>query len=329
MRLQQLLARPDTEARAEMGKKIATRGGSLVARILMYLFLISVSYVLLYPLLFAFSQAFRTVDDVYNANVIWIPTRLTLDNFRTLWEGIDYITLFRNTLIICLGSSLAQVAVCAVTGYGMARFKFKEKGFWMAVLLLTVVLPPQIVSIPNFFLYRDFDPTGLFGLIESLTGVRIQIRLLDTLGVYFLPAILGQGMRSGIFILIFWQFFRGLPQELEDAAYVDGAGPLRTFRSVMLPNCRAAVVVSFLFSIVWYWNDTYVGSMYTESLETISVRLSLISSDITTLGLQVDRMTESIYIQAAILISITPLLLLYLFCQRVFVESVERAGIVG
>lgn len=97
----------------------------------------------------------------------------------------------------------------------------------------------------------------------------------------------------------------------------------------MLPNCKAAIVVVFLFSLVWYWNDTYIGSMYTESLETVSVRLALINSDITSMGLQVDRMTQSLYTQAGVLISILPLLILFLFCQKAFVESVERTGIVG
>lgn len=311
------------------GKQAASKIGPLIAKIIMYVFLCSLSYVLLYPLLYAVSQAFRTAEDVYNANVIWLPTKLTLDNFKTLWNGINYLELFKNTIIICLFAALMQVAVSSLTGYGFARFKFKEKGVWMIVLLLTVVVPPQIVSIPNFFLYKQFDPLGLLALIKNLTGIDIQIGLLDSFAVYLLPALLGQGIRSGIFILIFRQFFHGLPQELEDAAYVDGAGPVKTFFKVMLPNCKPAIVVVFLFSIVWYWNDTYIGSMYTESLETVSVRLALINSDITTLGLQVDRMTQSLFTQAGVLISITPLLILFLICQRAFVESVERTGIVG
>lgn len=315
--------------RGQARRRLLQGAGGLVARILLYALLICISYILLYPLLYAVSQAFRTAEDLYNTNVIWIPTSLTLDNFKALWRLIDYPALFRNTVIICLGSSLLQVAVAAVTGYGFARFRFKEKGVWMAILLLTVVLPPQIVSIPNFFLYKDFDVFGILSLIQHLTGYEVQIKLLDTLGVYYLPAVFGQGFRSGIFILIFWQFFRNLPQELEDAAHVDGAGPLRTFLRVMLPNCRAAIVVVFLFSLVWYWNDTYIGNMYMESMETVSMRLALINSDISALSLGLDRLTQIPYIQAGVLLSVSPLLLLYLVCQKVFVESVERAGIVG
>ena len=303
--------------------------GKLAANIILYIFLFSLSYVILYPLLYAISQAFRTPADVYNANVIWLPTTLTLENFKTLWNGINYPELFKNTVIICLVTAFMQIVVCSVTGYGLARFKFKEKGFWIIVLLITVVVPPQIVSVPNFFLYKQFDPLGLLALLKNTVGIDIKIGLLDSFAVYFIPALLGQGIRSGIFILIFRQFFHGLPQELEDAAYVDGAGPIKTFLSVMLPNCKAAIVVVFLFSLGWYWNDTYIGSMYTESLETVSVRLALINSDITSMGLQVDRMTQSLYTQAGVLISILPLLILFLFCQKAFVESVERTGIVG
>ena len=97
----------------------------------------------------------------------------------------------------------------------------------------------------------------------------------------------------------------------------------------MVPNCRAAVVVVFLFSLVWYWNDTYIGNMYMESMETVSMRLALINSDVSALGLNLDRMSQVPYVQAGVLLSISPLLILYLFCQKVFVESVERAGIVG
>lgn len=145
-----------------MNRRIAQTGRPVGYTAAVYALLICLSFVLLYPLLYAFSQAFRTQADIYNANVIWIPTALTWENFRVLWKGIDYPLLFKNTLLICVGSSLLQTAVCVVTGYGFARFRFKEKALWMVLLLLTVILPPQIVSIPNFFLYKDFDAFGSF-----------------------------------------------------------------------------------------------------------------------------------------------------------------------
>ena len=121
--------------RAQMNRRIAQMAARWVIRLLMYALLICLSFVLLYPLLYAFSQAFRTQADIYNANVIWIPTAFTWDNFRVLWKGIDYPLLFKNTLLICVGSSLLQTAICAVTGYGFARFRFREKALWMVLLL--------------------------------------------------------------------------------------------------------------------------------------------------------------------------------------------------
>ncbi len=320
----------------KIGKKQAMRkagqlGEHFVVKVLMYAFLISVSFVLLYPLLYCISMAFRSSDDMYDPNVIWVPLHFTLENITTIWEKIEFPKLFGNTVLLCVGSALLQVVICAVTGYGFARFQFREKGIWMLVLILTVILPPQIASIPNYFMMKKFDVFGIIGLIENLSGYIFEIKLLDTVWAYFLPAVFGMGLRSGLFILIFRQFFRGLPHELEDSSYVDGAGPLRTFLKVMVPNCRAAVVVVFLFSLVWYWNDTYYGFMYMEEMETVSMRLSQISADISQLlPNMVGDPTQGVpYVQAGVLLSILPLLILYLVCQKVFVESVERVGIVG
>ena len=294
-----------------------------------FILLLGIQFVLIYPILYMVITAFRGRADMEDPSVVWLTRPWTLDNMALLVKTMNYPALLGYTAEISFVSAFLQTFVCGVVGYGFARFRFREKALWMVLLLLTVILPPQIVSIPNFFLYKDFDAFGILSLVQRLTGYDIQIRLLDTLGVYFLPALFGQGMRSGLFILIFWQFFRGLPQELEDAACVDGAGSVKTFLRVMTPNCRAAIVVVCLFSLVWYWNDTYIGNMYMESMETVSMRLALINSDITNLGLNLDRMGQIPYVQAGILVSIFPLLLLYLVCQKVFVESVERAGIVG
>lgn len=303
----------------------------LISRILMYGLLVSVSFVLLYPLFYSLSTAFRIAEDMHDPNVIWIPTTFTMENIVTIWDKLQVPRLYLNSVLICGGSALLQVIVCAVTGYGFARFQFREKPLWVLVLVLTVILPPQISSIPNFFQLKNFDVAGILGLIGGLTNSRIEIRLLDTVWAYYLPALFGQGLRSGLFILIFRQFFRGLPRELEDSSYVDGAGPIRTFVKVMAPNCRSAIVVVFLFSLVWYWNDTYYGLMYMEDLQTLSVRLSQISADISLIvpNLVGDPTLGVPYVQAGVLLSIMPLLVLYIFCQRVFVESVERAGIVG
>ena len=199
--LQQKIDHLEKVGKKQMTRNAVNKGRSFVARLLMYAFLISVSFVLIYPLLYSFSTAFRIPEDMYDPNVVWVPTRLTFDNIKTILEKISFPTLFSNTLILCVGSALFQVVVCAVTGYGLARFKFKEKGILMFILVLTVILPPQIASIPNFFMMKKFDVFGLISFIENMTGYIIDVKLLDTVWAYFLPAVFGMGLRSGLFIL--------------------------------------------------------------------------------------------------------------------------------
>ena len=318
----------DRELRA---KKLSAATGGFVGRVLLYVFLIGVSFVLLYPILYMLSMAFRPLDQMYDPNVEWIPTSFTLSNVQLIWTRMKYPVLLKNSLILCLGSTLLQTAACALTGYGFARFRFKEKGLWMALLFLTIVLPPEAVSVANYLELKDFSVLGIVPLAEKLADLRITINLLDTAAVYFLPALFGAGMRSGLFILIFRQFFSGLPKELEASAYVDGCGALKTFVRIILPNTKPAVVVVALLSFVWYWNDTYYGFMYLDDLQTVSMRLSQIVTDMTQIfpNFYGDPNQATPLVQAGALMSIGPMLIIYMLCQKVFVESVERSGIVG
>ena len=177
--------------------------------------LIETSFVLLYPLLYAVSVAFRPPAQLNDPVVIWIPKSLTLDNIRQVWDFIEFPKLLGNTVLIDLFSTLFQTLSCCVVGYGFARFAFKGKGLLFAVVILTIVIPPQAVTISNFMQFK-------------------QMGILDTPLAFYLPALTANGIRSGLFIFIFRQFFRGMPVEIEDAAYVDGCGPVRTFLRIMV-----------------------------------------------------------------------------------------------
>lgn len=312
-------------------KKAGMLAGKAAVRILLYVFFICVSFVLLYPILYMLSMAFRPLEQMYDPNVDWIPTSLTFDNVKLIWTRMHYPVLFRNSVFLCLGSTLLQTAVCALTGYGFARFSFKDKRIWMVLLFLTIVLPPEASSVANYLELKDFSALGLVPLAEILGNLRITVNLIDTVAVYFLPAVFGAGMRSGLFILIFRQFFSGLPKELEASAYVDGCGAHKTFFRIILPNTKPAVVVVALLSFVWYWNDTYYGFMYLDELQTVSMRLSQIVTDMTQIfpNFYGDPNQATPLVQAGALMSIGPMLLIYMLCQKVFVESVERTGIVG
>ena len=203
----------------------------------------------------------------------------------------------------------------------------------MAILFATIIVPPSVVSVAAYIQMNDFPILGIVPLMEWITGQSIKMNLLDTVWVYFLPAMFGAGISSGIFVLVYYQFFRSFPEALEDSAYVDGAGAARTFVRIVLPNMRAPTIVVFLLSMVWYWNDSEISTTFTLQLQTISGRLLTVYSDMTQiLGAASGHGTyhEDVpLIQAAMLIAVIPMLALFLLCQRSFVKSVATAGIVG
>lgn len=306
---------------------------SVLIRFLLYAFLISMSFVLVYPIIYMLAMAFRPLAELKDPTTLWLTGAPTLDNLKTMWEHMELSTILPQSVFISVVSALLSTVVCAVTGYGFARFKFREKGIWIGVLFATIVVPQTVLSIASYLQMKDFPIMGIVPLVELITGKAIEINLLDTLWVYFLPAMFGSGLSSGIFILVFFQFFRGLPVELENSAYVDGAGPIRTFFSIAFPNMKPPTVVVFLLSMVWYWNDRQISGTYCIQLQTISKRLLSVYTDMTQLlgvanghGVYHE---EVPLIQSALLIAVIPMLLLFLLCQRSFVKSVATAGIVG
>lgn len=282
------------------------------------------SFVILYPILYMISTSLRPQAEMNDPSVMWIPKSIRFENFSEVWTAIDYPGTLWNTLILNIISSVLQVGTCALTGYGFARFKFKGKNFFFALVLLQIIVPVQIILIPQFSQFRYFD---IFGLFNALMGD--SINLVDTNLSMYIPALMCNGIRAGLFIYLFRQFFRGLPKELEDAAYLDGCGPFKTFISVMVPNAASSFLTVFIFSIVWYWNDYYVSSMYFTKANTISLKIDGISNIISMyltgeVGVASDYI---VWMEAACLLAITPIVIMYIFLQKYFTEGIARAGL--
>ena len=282
------------------------------------------SFVILYPILYMISTSIRPQAEMNDPSVMWIPKTIRMENFVEVWNAIDYPGTLWNTLILNIVSSVLQVGTCALTGYGFARFKFKGKNFFFALVLLQIIVPVQIILIPQFSQFRYFD---IFGLFNALMGD--SINLVDTNLSMYIPALMCNGIRAGLFIYLFRQFFRGLPKELEDAAYLDGCGPFKTFISVMVPNAASSFLTVFIFSIVWYWNDYYVSSMYFTKANTISLKIDGIANIISMyltgeVGVASDYI---VWMEAACLLAITPIVIMYIFLQKYFTEGIARAGL--
>ncbi len=295
------------------------------------LFLLMMCFVVLYPIIYMFSVSLREAKDLYDPTVIWIPRNWTLENYRYVWELIEYPKVLRETTQITAFSTIIHVFVCAMVGYGFARFNFPMKKLFFGMVIFSLLIPSQLISIPMYVQYRSFDFFGL-GQIGRLIGDKpLTVNLLDTHAVYYIPALVGQGLRSGLFIFIFRQFFRSMPVELEDAAAIDGCSAFRTFIRIMVPCAGPAFVTTILFSVVWYWNEYYTASMYFTDSQTLAMSLGTLQSLLRSVGHEVykDPYSVVVQMQAACVLTILPLIALFVIMQRKFTESIDKTGIVG
>lgn len=310
-----------------------------------FFILFGLCFVILYPLIYMLSTAFRPSVQMTDPSVIWLPKSFTLKNVIDVWNTMDFGPTLLNTVLLNLVCSLLSVVVCAVTGYGFARFNFKGKGLLFAIVIMQIIVPPQITVIPIYLQWAFFKGAGLVKL-ASMTGattflgsaIKINgngqpyISLIDNPLVMYAPALLVNGIKSGLYILIFRQFFKGLPKELEDAAYLDGCGPFKTFIRIMVPNASSSFLTVFLFSIVWYWNDYYVSSTFFISNHTVALALQKLSTDLDQQlfnGAQVGTRKKIVWLEAGCLLTIAPILIMYCFLQKHFTEGLERSGLVG
>ncbi|MCM1131900.1 MAG: carbohydrate ABC transporter permease [Ruminococcus flavefaciens] len=287
-----------------------------------FIILLGLGFVIIYPLIYMVSCAFRDRADMTDPTVVWIPRRPTLSVIRETIEAMDFWNTLKNTVVMNIGCAFVQVCSCSVTGYGFARFDFRGKNLLFAVVIMMILVPPQIISMPLYSLFRRFGIGGF------------SVNLINNMLTMYLPAITGNGIRSGLMILIFRQFFSGLPKELEDASYIDGCSPFRTFVQIMIPNASSAFLTVFLFSVVLYWNDYYVSSTFFTNNQTVALMLKNLDTELKlrlfdSASVELDPREQIVWKEAGCLLSITPMLVMYIFLQKRFTEGIERSGITG
>lgn len=286
------------------------------------------SFVILYPILQKISTAIKDKADLYSPVVVWIPENFTMSNFLDAIRIMDYWETLFNTFALSATTTVLTAASCALAGYGFARLKFKGSQLLFACVVLTILVPPTTILIPIYLNLKDFT---LMGLIPLLTGK--SVNLLNSYWPFILTSLTGNSLKAGLYIFIFRQFFRGIPKEVEEAAYIDGAGVGTTFTRIMMPNAIPAVITTTLFSFVWQWNDSFYTTTYLTSSKVMSTQLSSLPYNLSIMlggdPSKADPFYLSMVQDTGILLAILPLIVIYLFVQRYFVESIERTGIVG
>lgn len=311
--------------------RMVQKAAGRIGRMLRLAFLLMICFVVLYPLIYMVSISLRELQDFYDPSIVWLPKHLTLDHYQYIWKNLRYPQTLLKTVLLVGISSIFNVGICSVIGYGFARFRFKGRGLLFGLMIFTIIVPDQSVIIPLYVQFFKFDFFGLGQLGRLFTGEAWAINLLNSNWSFYISALFGQGFRSGLFIYIFRQFFRGMPKELEDAAAIDGCGVFGVFLRVMAINASAAYISSMLFSTVWYWNDYFRVSFFFNDMQTLTQALSSLQSLLRSsdMDLLVDPYLGLGQTKAACVLVLLPLLLMYVALQRLFTESIDKTGIVG
>lgn len=296
--------------------------------------LIGISFIILYPIMYMISNAFKPVEQYYDPSVIWIPKSLTLDNFRVVLMIIDFGEVLKNTFFISLLPALIQTCICMYVAYGLARFQFRGRKLIIALVILTIIVPQQTISTSLYASFRHMDLFGILGWLSKVTGGVVKVpNLIGTAWVTILPSLLAVGFKGGLYIFIYLQFFAGLPKELQEAASIDGCGPLNTFLRIIVPTTKNITLTVVLLSIVWNWNDYYTPSMFIRTKDTISTAMAGFKTQLENLhnlGVGAENIqTANTQIQAACLLSFIPLVIMYVILQKYFTEGIENSGLTG
>lgn len=303
------------------------RGIPLLISIARLLLLIGISYTILIPLFSKLALVFMSSADLTDFSVKWVPKHFTLQNIKIVFNLMDYIPTLFKTIAFCGSMALIQVAICTLSAYGFARYKSRFKGILFGVVLATLLVPPQTYIVT---LYTQFQYFDILGIIRLINGKGINV--INTIWTFILLNITGVGIRSGLYIYVEKQTFGGLPIEIEEAAKVDGAGMFRTFWSVMLPNAVPTIVMCFILSFVWHWNDLLYTEYFYSKVNTLAVKFSGFSFVVSDYigGWAMRGSTGSQHLMSVGgLFTVLPLIILFIFSQRFFVQGVERSGLVG
>ncbi len=288
---------------------------TILGNIACYFILIGIGFVYLYPIIYMVLMSVMPTSDLINPTIQWIPTSLELEGFKTVYEVLDYGESFLTTLLLASVSCLVQTATCALAGYALARYPVPGKKFWIFLILLTFVVPTDAVMVPRYVLYNEYHLVG-------------------TLWSMFLPALLGQGLKASLFVFLFMQNFSSYPKSYDEAAQLDGAGNFRLFFKVALPLAMPIIVLSLLFSFIWYWNETSQSELFFNGVyKTLPLQLksfdALFASQMSAaFGSAENRLNERLQMAATLLV-ISPLVLLYFAFQKTMIGSIEGAGITG
>lgn len=292
-----------TTAPAPARERRSGRRALRTRKALWHIGLIVVLVVILYPVLWMIGTSFKPAQEIISAVSPW-PSHWSVLNYKSGWHanpGVTFGTFFMNSLTVAVGAVVGNLISCSLTAYAFARLRFRFRGFFFAVVIVTILLPYHVLIVPQYAIFR------YFGWVNT-----------------FLPLIVPKFLATdAFFIFLMVQFMRGVPRELDEAARLDGCGPYRTYWYVVLPLVRPALITTAIFTFIWTWNDYFTQLIYLNSTSKFTVPVGL--------GLFIDQSGISNYgpMMAMSMLALVPVFLFFLAFQRFIVEGVATSGLKG
>jgi multiple sugar transport system permease protein len=273
-----------------------------------HLLLIGASILMLYPLLWMLSASFRPENEIFTSGSI-IPSSVSTHGYVSGWFGLSrsFDTFFLNSLIVSLSCVVGNLAACSLTAFAFARLEFKGKNLWFALMLGTLMLPYQVVLIPQYVVFLHM-PWWLGGTASGWVNT-------------FLPLVVPKFLAAdSFFIFLMVQFFRGIPRELDEAAMMDGCSPWRIYYKIMLPLSLPVLTTAGIFTFIFTWDDFFGPLIYLSDIKTYTVTIALRTF--------VDSTAESNWggLFAMSILSLVPIFVIFLFFQRYLIEGIATTG---
>ncbi len=326
---------------------------TVVVKIFRFIFLLGIAYIVLYPFFTKIAGSFMAPQDFVDVTVRLIPKNFSLDIYKAIWTDLDYVEALANTTLISLGLALLQTFTCCFIAYGLAKYRFKGNGIIFLLVVLTMVIPHRTLSSAISMNFTYFDVCGIVSFLSGGASVGIEsidaflstihvipdkwemlqdhsLNLINTVWPFIILSVTGLAFKNGLYIFMLRQFFRGIPDSLEESAYIDGSGDFRTFIQIIIPMSVPMMITVFLFAFCWQWTDTFYTGMFFTFEDKAPLTLAQIADEIP-VSLDTAYAGQNMY-ETAIrntcgIMIILPLVVLYVFLQRYLVEGIERSGL--
>ena len=332
----------------------------VVWAIVRYILLIGIAYIVLFPFFSKISASVMSFKDFNDSMVRLIPKNFSIDIYKAIFVEQEYMRAFGNTFLLSFSTAIVQTFICSFIAYGFAKFKFKGNKLLFALVILTMIIPHRTLATSMKAMFANFDILGIFRFFSgggiSILGFEFNndflssinflnflnpkvfkssgIDLLNSYWPFFVLSLGGLAFKNGLYIFLLRQFFMGVPDELEESAYIDGSGVFRTFFTIILPISVPMMITVFLFSFSWQWTDIFYASstMFFPDSATAPYMLTTdigfkIPASLTGLVPNNTVKWETAVKSTGGLMIIAPLVIMYLFCQKYLVQGIERSGL--